>query len=151
MSYTASPQPVEPKWETAAQSFGQLPPSTPHKRQIKRRAASSLGPPRPIRQSELLWLAGYTGLVFDTGKRIKRTEGSVADAEGEARRAQVLARINGDEAADAFAKQPKTDAELLRERARLGPVSTPSPVWPARVVRAARAAAWLGWPELGAA
>ena len=34
----------------------------------------------------------------------------------------MLARINGDEAADAFGKQPKTDAELLRERARLGPV-----------------------------
>ena len=56
-----------------------------------------------------------------TGKRIKRTEGSVADAEGEARRAQVLARINGDEAAGAFAKQPKTEAELLRERARFDP------------------------------
>lgn len=56
-----------------------------------------------------------------TGKRIKRTEGSVADADGEARRAQVLARINGDEAAGAFAKQPKSEAELLRERARFDP------------------------------
>ena len=48
--------------------------------------------------SERCWRAGHTGLGFDTGKRIKRAEGSVADAEGEARRAQVLARINGDEA-----------------------------------------------------
>ena len=59
-----------------------------------------------------------------TGKRIRTKEGEVADAEGEARRARMLARMNEGEADEApWAKKEAKKSELdeLRERARFDP------------------------------
>ena len=59
-----------------------------------------------------------------TGKRIRTKEGEVADAEGEARRARILARVNegeADEAPWARREVKKSELDELRERARFDP------------------------------
>ena len=59
-----------------------------------------------------------------TGKRIKTQQGEVADAEGEARRALILAQVNEGEADEApWAKKEVKKSELdeLKEKARYDP------------------------------
>jgi len=58
-----------------------------------------------------------------TGKRIKKSAGSVADKDGEARRERMRELINGGESEDAWAKraEPKSEMEDLAHRARFDP------------------------------
>ena len=55
------------------EASGNSPSSTPRQRQIKLRAAYSLG-----QLVDIFWLAGHAGLVFDTGLDLVATEGRLA-------------------------------------------------------------------------
>ena len=58
-----------------------------------------------------------------TGKRLRRSEGERADAEGEARRARMREQLNGDEL-ESLTKPPppaRSELEELQERARFDP------------------------------